>query len=216
MSSELTFLSGILFIIIPIITMRLFSEERKAGTDVLMYTSSVKLSGIVVAKYLAALSLFLLMNGVVIIHMMIVLSFGGRIDATAGGSFIALVLLGSIFIAIGTMASAATENQIVAAMISFSLILLSQFIYIFAGQFRSLTVSLFGALNVFGIEAEKISGLGENVERAINWLDPYAHLDVLFIGILEIQPIVYCISVDVLLVFIAYRLIEKRRWSQNG
>ncbi len=216
LASEMIFLSGTLFIIIPLITMRLFSEERKSATDVLMYTSPVSLTGVVVAKYFAAVALFLLMNGIVVAHMMIVLVFGGRIDATTIVSFVALILLGSVFIAIGTMASAVTENQIVAAMISFSIILLSQFITVFSEQFRSLTVSLLSALNIFGIGAEKIAGFGAGVEKAVNWLDPYIQLDDLFSGIFKLQPVVYCISAVVLLLFVAYRLIEKRRWSQRA
>lgn len=216
LSGEAVFLSGILFMIVPIITMRLFSEEKRTGTDVLMYTSPSDLAGIVVAKYFAALSLFLMMNAVFGIHILIVLSFGGRVDAVTIGSFLALILLGSLFIAIGTLASAATENQMVAAMLSFTALLLSQFIYVFSAQFRSLTVSLLSALNVFGIGADSIANAGVTVEKAINWLDPYAHLDELFIGIIKLQPIVFCVMADVFLVFIAYRLIEKRRWSQKA
>ncbi|NLO62643.1 MAG: hypothetical protein GX099_04350 [Clostridiaceae bacterium] len=216
MAGESAFLSGILFIIIPIITMRLFSEEKKSGTDILMYTSPVNLAGVVTAKYLAALTLFLMMNMVIPLHMLIVISFGGRVDAMAWGAFIALILLGSVFIAVGTLASAATENQIVSAMISFTVLLLSQYVYVFAGQFRSLAVSLLGALNVFGIEASQIDGIGKGIEKAINWIDPYTHLETLFIGMFRFPPVFFCVSVDVLLVFVAYRLIEKRRWSQNG
>lgn len=212
-ASEMNFLSGTLFIIIPVITMRLFSEERKSGTDVIMYTYPIRLAGVVVAKYLAALSLFLLMNGIVIVHMLFVSLFGGRIDATSFTSFIALILLGSVFIAIGTMASAVTENQIIAALISFSVILLSQFITVFSEQFRELTVSLLSALNVFGISAERIAGFGAGVEKAINWMDPHIHLDGLFNGIFQVQPLIFCISAVIVFLFVAYRMIEKRRWS---
>ncbi len=216
LSGEAIFLSGILFMIVPIITMRLFSEEKRTGTDVLMYTSPSDLAGIVVSKYLAALSLFLVMNAVYGIHIIVVISFGGRVDALTIGSFLALILLGSLFIAIGTLASAATENQMVAAMLSFTALLLSQFIGIFSAQFRSLTVSLLSALNVFGVKSGSIANAGVAVEKAINWLDPYAHLDELFVGIIKLQPIVFCVTVDVLIVFIAYRLLEKRRWSQKA
>ena len=125
-----------------------------------MYTSPSDLAGIVVSKYLAALSLFLVMNAVYGIHIIVLISFGGRVDALTIGSFLALILLGSLFIAIGTLASAAKENQMVAAMLSFTALLLSQFIGIFSAQFRSLTVSLLSALNVFGVKSGSIANAG--------------------------------------------------------
>ncbi|NLW88618.1 MAG: ABC transporter permease [Clostridiaceae bacterium] len=216
LSGEFVFVSGILFIVVPIITMRLFSEEKKTGTDVLMYTASSSLSGIVVAKYLAALTLFLLMNITLLIHMLILLIFGGEINAVTVGSLFGLLLLGAVFIAIGTFASATTENQIIAALLSFTVILLSRFVFIFSEQFRSITVGILSALNVFGISSERIASAGNGVRDAMNWLDPYAKVDDYFIGVFRIQPIIFCVSVIVFFLFLTYRLMEKRRWSQNG
>ena len=117
MSVELSLITSFFVIIIPLITMRLFSEEKKNGTEVLLYTSTVPLHKIVFGKYLAALSLLCIMLSSTLIHVVLIIAMGGLINATTLGAYISFIFTGALLIAIGIMASAVTENQIIAAVI---------------------------------------------------------------------------------------------------
>src|SRR5450830_369875 len=81
-SDELGLIQLFFLIVIPLITMRLFSEEKKNGTEVLLYTSTVPLYKAVLGKYLAAVSLLILMLSSTFLHVILVLSMGGLINAS--------------------------------------------------------------------------------------------------------------------------------------
>lgn len=129
-SGEIVYMRSVLFLIIPLITMRLFAEEKRNGTDILMYTSPTPLYHIVIAKYLASFSLFFLMSINILIHMIITVRLGGLVNARTFGSFLAFLFLAATFLAIGTMASAITENQVIASLLSLTIIFFSKILYV--------------------------------------------------------------------------------------
>ena len=123
-------------ILIPLLTMRLFAEERKMRTEQMLLTAPVTITGMVLGKYLAALTLFVggvLLSCINFIPLYVIanaerggaeytLTHIGPVTGQIVGSLLALILLGAALIAIGTFISAMTENQLSAAVITIGVI----------------------------------------------------------------------------------------------
>ena len=178
----------VLLLVLPILTMRLFAEERKLRTIELLLTSPIALNEIVMGKFLGVFLLFvalLALTGLVPLTLSLFSSFDWRPILTA---YLGLTLLGSLFLAAGVLASTVTENQIVAAFLSFGLLLL---------------VQLAGALG---------SILGDTpVANVLSYLSFYEHYDRLFRGLIDTKDLVYFISGLVLLLFFAHRVVDAQR-----
>lgn len=216
-SYELSFVESYLFfLLIPIMTMRTFAEDRKNGTEVLLYTSPASTLEIVVGKYLASLSLFLMISATTLIHVLLVVGFGGRIDIGVLGSYIGYIFIGAAFIAIGVFASALTENQIIAAVISFVILMSLMLIDAIASLVGDGLASVVNTLNFAGwLSDTQIDGFGTAITDGLNWLNPYSRLDNFTAGIFEISPIIFFVSIIAVFLFLTNRIIEKRRWSQR-
>lgn len=118
---EITF---IFLIVVPILTMRLMSEEARQKTDQLLLTSPLKLSDIVLGKYFAAVTVFLMTLAVTCLYP-IILSFFGKLAVwEIVGGYIGFFLLGSSFISIGLFISSLTDNQVIAAVATFTALIL--------------------------------------------------------------------------------------------
>lgn len=110
-------------LIVPLITMRLISEERKMQTFVLLLTAPVKLSQIVMGKFLAGLAFITVLLLVSAVYPAICIAWGNAEWGPVLTANLGLWLMGAIFIAIGLLASSLTESQILAAVLGFSFIL---------------------------------------------------------------------------------------------
>ena len=214
-AGELGLIQTFFLVIIPVITMRLFSEEKKNGTEVIMYTSTVPLYKAVLGKYLAAFSLFMIMLSTTFIHVILVAAMGGLIDASTFGSYISFILLGAFYIALGIMASASTENQIISAVFSAAMIVFVMLMQLIASSLQGIFVSIVSVFNPFGISSEAIYKAGENLAAAINWMDPVSRSSSFSAGIISLSPILFYISLVAFFLFLTYRILEKRRWSQG-
>lgn len=118
---EITF---IFLIVVPILTMRLMSEEARQKTDQLLLTSPLRLSDIVLGKYLAAVTVFLMTLAVTCIYPIILSFFGQLAVWEIVGGYIGFFLLGSSFISIGLFISSLTDNQVIAAVATFTALIL--------------------------------------------------------------------------------------------
>ncbi|HET6484879.1 MAG TPA: ABC transporter permease [Spirochaetia bacterium] len=121
--SNLTF---IFLFLVPILTMRLISEETRQKTDQLLITSPLSLTGIIVGKYLAAVGVFFITLVITVIYP-VIMSFyalGGLGWWEILGGYIGFFLLGSSFIAVGLLFSSLTDNQLIAAVETFAALLL--------------------------------------------------------------------------------------------
>ncbi|MBE0664751.1 MAG: ABC transporter permease subunit, partial [Candidatus Aminicenantes bacterium] len=114
----------ILMFLLPMLTMRLFADEKKMRTEELLLTSPLRLSAIIIGKYLAALIIYAIILLLTATYAIFVFIYGNPELAPLLTAYLGLFLLGAVFIAIGLFASALTENQVIAAVISFSSILL--------------------------------------------------------------------------------------------
>jgi len=188
-------LSSIVFIltfICPILTMRILTEDRKNGTAVLLVTSPVDVYQIVLGKFLASFTVFMVMFASSFIYLAIIYILGGKpeIPRLIGG-YIAFLLIGACYVAIGVFASSLTENQIVAAIISFAILLL---------------------INIIDPIASFIGGFPAKVLDMFSLLSRYEALNS---GIFDITSIIYYLSFTAVFLFLTTRVIDKRRWSQG-
>lgn len=113
----------IFIILVPILTMRLMAEEKKQKTDQLLFTSSVSVTKIVLAKFFAVVALFTICMAVVCIYPLILRIFGEVPFGTAYSSIVGFYIMGAALLAIGLFISSLTESQIIAAVISFIVLL---------------------------------------------------------------------------------------------
>jgi len=181
----------ILLFIVPVLTMRILAEDRKNGTEVLLITSPVNLTGIVLGKYLASLFVFLVMTAITFIYPIILIAFGAPFTTQLVGGYAGFILLGASFISVGVFASSLTENQVVAVVISFVSLLIMWI-------------------------TDYISGLaGGFVSKVLNWFSLLSRYEDFNKGILGLSPVVYYISFVSVFIFLTVRVIEKRRWSQG-
>ena len=117
-----SFLGSILFIYlfaIPLLTMRLFSEEKRQKTDQLLLTSPISITEIVCGKFLAALSIYAMSLVVTVLYAVIIAIYGDLMVWETLGSYIGFLFLGACYISVGVFVSASTENQLTAALVTF-------------------------------------------------------------------------------------------------
>ena len=190
-SSNLSFMGTILVFLIPLLTMRILSEDRKNGTEVLLITSPVSLTGMVVGKFLATFFVFLIMMATTILFPIVLLAFGGPITPTLIGGYVGIIFLGAAMLSVGLLASALTESQIVAAIVTMISLLIIMFLQSMADSF------------------------GGIVSKILNWFSLFSRYNDFNRGIFSLAPLVYFISFTAVFVFLTIRVIEKRRWSQG-
>lgn len=186
-------------ILIPLLTMKLLSEEKKAGTEQLLLTSPVSLVGIVFAKFLAAYTLFagtfalsalLNMNALNSIAKEQEYVISKMNIPTFIGCFAGVLLIGGAFIAIGLFVSSLTENQIIAAVVS---------IGVFA---------LMIASSVFAMSIDN-----ELLRVVIKWFSVMDRFYNFQRGIFDFTAVVYYLSIITVFLFLTVRVYEKRRWE---
>ena len=230
------------FILIPILTMRLFSEEAKNKTDQLLYTSPLSILGIVAGKYLAALSLFIIGVAVTIVLPFTASRFAELPVSQITGAYIGFVLLGAACIAIGVFVSVLTENQIIAAiatmgaifvmflidMIAFSMPTSAFASYLFvvfliiaaAGIWYNSTRNIITSvvLAVVGAGIALALYFMNNlvydgvIVRTLLWFSIFARHSAFNQGVIYLSDVVYFVSFSTLFVYLTINVIEKRRW----
>lgn len=186
-------LSFTLLFVIPILTMRLLSEEAKNGTDQLLYTSPVNLISIVLGKYLSALFIFFCGIAITFIYPIILSRFATLDAGLIFSGYLGVFLLGATYISIGLFASALTQNQIIAGIVTLFLIL-----------FTYLMDFLNALLN--------LSDKGQQILKNFLIMNRF---DEFIQGLINIGTIIFYLSLIALFLFFAIRVIERRRWSKG-
>lgn len=180
----------ILVFLIPLITMRLMSEEMKQRTDQMLLTAPVRIFDIVVGKYLAAMLVFVIGLACTLTWPLIVTMFGDPALYEMIGNYVAMTLLISCLVSIGLFISSLTESQIIAAILSFVVLL---------------------ALFMFSSIASAVDNVV--VSAVLNWLSVFSRYSGFTAGVFSLADIVYYISVTVVFLFLTARVIEKKRWA---
>lgn len=180
----------ILIVLIPILTMRTMSEEKKNKTDQCLLTAPVSLFGIVAGKFLAALLIYVLGVAITVVYAIVVSAFSTPDWNVIVGNIVGLVLLGAAFIAVGIFCSSFTENQVVSAVTSFIVMIV---LYLF---------STIGNL----IPVEFISKI---FSRLSFWERYYGFT----YGLFDLSNALFFVSAVVVFLFLTVRVLEKRRWA---
>ncbi len=181
-------LSIILLLMLPVVSMRLFSEEKKMGTEELLFTSPVSVIQIILGKYLASLVVLLAMLVLSAIPTIFTFIHGNPEPVPYLLGYLGLFLLGAAFLALGLFWSALTENQIVSAVLTFG------------------TLLLFWVLSWAAYSAR---GLWRDV---LNYLSFFEHFDGMTKGVLDTSDLVYYLSFAFFGLFLTHSVIQFRRW----
>ena len=203
-SSYFLFMIFVLVLLLPLLTMRLFAEEKKLRTEQLLLTAPISLTGMVLGKFFAAFTMFfgcMLLSCINFIPLYAIASaergnlsysttYVGPVTAQIVGSMIAIILIGAAFIALGTLISTLTENQLAAAIITMAAI--------FGLIFTSLVSSFVPIVWI---------------RTALNWISVLGRFSNLSAGVFDISAVVYYLSLTFVFLFLTVRVYEKRRWN---
>lgn len=196
----------IVITVIPLLTMRLISEEKKNKTDQLLLTSPINVRDIVIGKYLAAYLVYFISISATIIFGIIFSSFSPIDWSLFLGNFLGLFLLGGAIISIGLFISSLTENQMISAIVTFATMM---FILTFDSFISAMptTITNMGFLTDI---LQKITEFSRNILSSLSFIRRY---DDFMNGILNISHIVFFISVIVVFNFFAIRVINRKKFS---
>jgi ABC-2 type transport system permease protein len=181
-------LSIISLFVMPAITMRLYSEEKKQGTIELLMTSPITIMQTILGKFLAALALFVIMIAPTLIYWGILEKYGAPEWGPVLTGFVGLILFGATFVSLGLLLSAITENQIIAAVSTFGLFLL---------------------LWVIDWLASYSEGI---ISSILSYLSLTRHYNDFAKGVIDSQHVIFYLSLVCLGLFLTYRAVESMRW----
>jgi ABC-2 type transport system permease protein len=181
--------SVILLFVLPLITMRTYSEEKRSGTIELLLTSPVSDLEIILGKFLGAMTLYAAMLGITLIHMALLFSYGNPEWKVVVTGYIGLLLMGGCFISVGLLISSLTKNQIVSGMVTFAVFLLLWVINWIA------------------------SFTGPTTQSVLNYLSITDHFDDFTRGILDTKHLIYYFSVMSFGLFLTSRSVDTERWK---
>lgn len=201
-------------ILIPLLTMRSFAEERKQRTEQLLLTAPVTITGMVLGKYFAALTMFVstvLASCINFLPLYVIAAEEraavaqtanpviGPTTAYIVGSIIGVILLGAALIAIGIFISSLTESQLSAAVVSIGVIAF---------------MIILGLVNQIGTDEEGNRLISNYVVRfVIDWISVLSRFSNLGYGMLDFSALVYYVSLSAVFIFLTVRIYEKRRWG---
>ena len=180
--------SVILLFVLPMITMRTYSEEKRSGTIELLLTSPLTDVQIIMGKFLGAMALYAAMLAVTLIHIGVMFALGDPEWKPVATSYLGLLLMGGTFIAIGLLISSLTKNQIIAVMGTFAIVLL--------GWIINWASTLAGPT---GREILDYAGITN-------------HLEDFTRGIIDTKHVVYYVSLITFALFLTARSVDSERW----
>jgi len=192
-------LNYIFMLTVPILTMRLLSEERRARTDQLLMTSPRSIWDIVLGKYLAAATVVLLTTLCTLIYVALLAPYTDRLyPAAIACNYLGFLLLCLCYVAIGVLMSALTENQVSAAVATLGVNVLLEVLE-----------------SVFSSEAFTLPGALSFLRPVLSWFSLYSRYNQFAAGRLSFANILYYLSFSGLMLFLTVRVIDRRRWSEG-
>lgn len=180
----------VLMVFVPLLTMRLLSEDKKQKTDQLILTAPVSLLSIVMGKFLAAYAIFAIGVAVMPVYGFVMSTFATVSWLPIWGNTLGLLLLGGIFVSIGLFISSLTENQMIAAI---------------GGFFINLMILLMNTL-----KSALPNGFLQDVLSSISVYSRYSEITN---GIFSLSSLIFFVSVIFIFLFLTVRVLEKRRWA---
>jgi ABC-2 type transport system permease protein len=175
-------------LVLPLLTMRLFAEERKSGTLELLWTYPVRDGEVLAGKFLAALAVYLALLAATVIGPAVLYLLHPFSPAPLVAGYLGLALLGTAFIACGIAASAVTENQIVAAMLTY------------------------GVLVLFWFVTWNEAAIGQTLAPMLLQLSLFDRFYGFAQGVIEGRDVAYLLAFTALFLFLAHRALGARAW----
>jgi ABC-2 type transport system permease protein len=178
----------IILFMMPMITMRTYSEEKRSGTIELLLTSPITDVQIIVGKFFGALGLYLAMLSVTLPYMGILFYYGNPEWRPLLAAYLGLVLMGGTFVSLGLLISSTTNNQIVAGVVSFVVFLLLWIVGWFADS------------------------AGPTIGPITSWLSITEHFDDFSKGIIDTKHVLYYLSLITFGLFLTAKSVDTERW----
>jgi ABC-2 type transport system permease protein len=178
----------VLLFVLPMVTMRTYSEEKRSGTMELLLTAPVTDWQIILGKFLGAMTLFAVMLAITLIHIGVLFLYSEPEWKPIVTGYLGMLLMGGCFISLGLFISSLTKNQIVAGMITFAAFL------------------LFWVINWMG------SFVGPTAQAVLGHLSIIDHFDDFAKGILDTKHIVYYLSFMAFGLFLTAKAVDSERW----
>ena len=178
----------IFLFVLPLVTMRTYSEEKRSGTIELLLTAPLTDLQIILGKFLGAMGLYTAMLAITLVHVGLLFVFGNPEWRPVATTYLGLLLMGGCFVSIGLLISSLTKNQIVAGMVTF-------------GVFLMLWVINWIA-----------SFMGPTTQQVLNYLSITDHLDDFTKGIIDTKHLVYYVSFITFGLFLTARSVDTERW----
>jgi ABC-2 type transport system permease protein len=190
LTDDFSWMMVLALILAPALTMRLFSEENRQGTIELLMTAPVRDWEIVVGKYISGLLAFAALLIPTLWHVVLLVRYGPPDYGPIASGYIGALLVGAAFVAVGMFTSSLTQNQVVAYFLAMITLL---FLWIISG-----------AAGVLG-------GTG-GISDLLQFLALPGHFQDFFNGIIDVQHVLYFVSLAAIAIFLTMRVVESRRW----
>jgi len=238
--SSVTF---IFVLLVPLLTMRLMAEENKQKTDQLLYTSPLTAASIVMGKFFAVFTVFIMVMGITCLYPLIMMLYGSVPLVSAYASILGFALLGAAYLSMGLFISSLTDSQVVAAVISFIVFLFTVLMEGIAGIFptdnksafviftvlllvvclilyrmmRNLTIAvgvgIIGEIGLTVVYLLKPTLFDGSVVKVFEWISVISRYNSFYYGIFDISGVIYYLSITFLFAFLTTQVIKKKRWS---
>lgn len=180
----------IVMFLVPLLTMRIFSEDYRQKTDQLLITAPIRTVSIAFQKYFAACAVYGIAVSITLVYGIVISFFTIPDWITIVGNFVGVLVLGMTLISIGTFLSSITDSQIVAAISTY---VVSLFIILMDG-----IAQFFNGTFVYTI---------------LSYLSFSKHYKSFTMGIADFSDIIFFVSIAALFVFLSSETVEKRRWN---
>lgn len=239
----LSFAAIVFVVIVPVLTMRTLSEERKQKTDQLLYALPISTTQVILGKYAALLLVFLIPLCFVALYPLLFSQFGEVYLPTAYGALFAFFLLGAALIAVGVFLSSLTDNQGLAAGLGIGAILLNYYSVSLSEYVSSTAVGSLAAFAVLivclglivramtrndmlsiavglvllaaliGVYTLDGTALEGLLPKIMKTLSLFSRFSVFVNGVFDLTGVVYFLSVAAFFLFLAVQSMEKRRYN---
>ena len=178
-------------VMLPLLTMKSFSEERKQKTEQLLMTAPVSITGVVLGKFLAAYVMFASCITLTSLYSLVLIIYSSFKVAILFGSLIAILLVGAVYIAIGIFVSSLTENQLSAAVGTMAILLG----FLAIGIVSMMFPATFWLRYVF------------------NFISIFTRFQNFTVGYFDIASTVYYVSIAAIFVYLTIRIYDRRRYN---
>ena len=177
-------------IILPVLTMKSFSEERKMKTEQLLLTAPVYIPSMVIGKFLASYTVFAGATALTSLYFLFLIPYAKLKFAVLFGNLIAMLLVGMSFVAVGIFISSLTENIVAAAVGTMGTLLLMAFASVLNSR-----------IDVYVIR------------QILSWVSVYSRYQYFTYGLFDVSATLYYLSITVVFLFLTVRVQDRRRWA---